>query len=70
MFILFSSYNSAYLRSYDFSDPRIARAESEFIMNRNVKVERRTKYVLFLGANNCYLRQNKTLLDGASIICH
>ena len=69
MFILFSSYNNAYLRSCDFSDPQVARAESEFIMNRNVKVERR-KYVLFLGANNCYLRQNKTLLDGASIICH
>ena len=37
--------------------------------NRNVKVESKTKYVLFLGAIHGYLRQNKALIDGASIIC-
>ena len=74
MFILFSPDHSAYLRSYDLSGPRVAGAESEFIKNRNVKVESKTKYVLFLGAINGYLRQNKALIDSTSIIwgiiCH
>ena len=51
MFILFSPDHSAYLRSYDLSaGPRVASAESEFIMNRNVKVESKAKHVLFSGA--------------------
>ena len=70
MFILFSPDHGAYLRSYDLSGPRVVGAESEFITNRNVKVESKTKYVLFLRAINGYLRQNKALIDGTSIICH
>ena len=69
MFISFSPDHSAYLRSYDLSGPRVAGAESEFIKNRNVKVKSKTKYILFLGAINGYLRQNKALIDVASIIC-
>ena len=70
MFILFSPDHGAYLRSYDLSGPRVVGAESEFITNRNVKVESKTKYVLFLGAIDGYLRQNKALIDGTCIICH
>ena len=69
MFILFSPDLGTYLRSYDLSGPRVVGAESEFITNRNVKVENKTKYVLFLWTINGYLRQNKALIDVASIIC-
>ena len=50
MFILFSPDHGAYLRSYDLSGPRVVGAESEFIMNRNVTVEIKTKQVICLGA--------------------